>query len=102
MNPCNYNLNATILNLSQARLINVGSLYVSEKNGVEGFTIGGGTEYTVWLERKTGEKNFKYMASIICRGSAWEHPLDCITLYVSGFGNKRIIKIGFHGKGWLT
>jgi len=101
MNLCNYNLNATILNLLSAREIYSRSLYVSEKYGVEGFTIGGGTEYTVWLERKIGEKNFKYMASIICRSSTWEHLLDCITFYASGFGRKRIIKIGFHGKGWL-
>jgi len=81
--------------------IYISSVYVTKKHGVEEFTIGGGTEYTVWLERKKREKNFKYMASIICRGSTWEHPLDCIAFYASGFGNKRIIKIGFHGKGWL-
>jgi len=98
---CNYNLNATILSLSSAREIHSGSLYVSEKYGVEGFTIGGGTEYTVWFERKIGEKNFKYMTSIICRNSTWEHPLDCITFYAFGFRKKRIIRIGFHGKGWI-
>jgi len=98
MNVCNYNLNITILGFLPAFKINVKSLYVTKKHGVEGFTVRGGIEYIVEIEREIGEKDFKYINSINCRNSTWEHPLDCIIFYAFGFINKKMLmKIGFHG-----
>jgi len=93
MNPCNYNLNATILGFLPVIKINVESLYVNEEYGVEEFTIRGGLRYVVGIEKKRGEKNFKYMTTIICRKSLSADE----TCYWSRFvyKDRRIIKIGF-------
>jgi len=98
MNLCNYNLNATILGFLPALKINVESLYVNENYGVEDFTIRSGIEYIVGIERKIGEKDFKYMNIIICRNNSLGHPFEGVTCYAFGFINKKMLmKIGFHG-----
>ena len=98
MNVCNYNLNITILGFLPAFKINVKSLYVTKKHGVEGFTVRGGIEYIVEIEREIGEKDFKYINSTICRNNSLEHPFEGVTCYAFGFINKEMLmKIGFHG-----
>jgi len=78
--------------------IYISLVYVTKKYGVEGFTVGGGIECHVWVEREIRDKNFKYMNGTICRNSLQEDPSDGETCYWSRFVNKdKKIKIGFHG-----
>ena len=74
--------------------IYISLVYVTKKYGVEGFTVGGGIECHVWVEREIRERNFKYISILIFKNS----PRNGITFYSFLMNRDRKIKIGFWKK----